>query len=249
MSLKISLAIAAHNEEKYLPYLLNSLIDAPIYELVICLDNCTDNSKDIVEKFKRRTSFKVKIVELKNKTWHNPTAEPFAVAAKNCIGDVVYVAGADFYIDQGIFRSNWSNSDVQSFGLTNYSLNSENGFIIYFRHLFRTNYERLRWRMKGLGYCSCPYAYKKGVYKSVQHEDVDSEDWRFLTLTQQKGFRYKFHGSSCLHLRPDGPRNLRFKAEEAASYVPVWKAIGLSLIQLNLGYFKWYWKRKRVRNR
>lgn len=240
--MKISVAIAAHNEEKYLPFLLNSLVKAPIYELVICLDNCSDRSKTIVENFRKRVSYNVNVVELKHKTWHNPTAEPFAVAAKNCVGDVVYVAGADFYIDNGIFNSNWSHFDVQSYGLRNYSLNqSENSFLIYFRHVFRTLYERLRWRMKGLQYCSCPYAYKKEVYKTVQHEDFDSEDWRFLMRTQQKGFRYRYQGSSCLHLRPDGLRNLRFKAEEAARYVPVWKAIALSLIQINLGYFKYYW--------
>jgi glycosyltransferase involved in cell wall biosynthesis len=245
MALKISLAIAAHNEEKYLPYLLNSLIGAPIYELVVCLDNCSDKSKEIVENFRRLVSYNLNIVELKNKTWHNPTAEPFAVAAKNCVGDVVYVAGADFYIDQKIFLSDWTNSDVQCFSLRNYGLNpSDNGFVVFFRHFFRTHYEKLRWQMKGLKYCCCPYAYRKEVYKKVQHEDVDSEDWRFLMRTQQEGFRYTFHNSGCLHLRPDGERNLRFKAEEAANQVPVWKAMGLSVLQLNLGYFKWYWKKR-----
>ncbi len=242
--MRISLAVAAHNEEKYLPFLFNSLINAPIYELVICLDNCSDKSKDIVVKFSQVATFRVKIVELKNKTWHNPTAEPFAMAAKNCSGDVVYIAGADFYIDQSIFRSNWTNIDVQSFGLRNYSLVSRNGFVTHVSYLFRTFYEMLRWRMKGLQYCSCPYAYKKKVYRIVQHEDVDSEDWRFLMLTQQKGFKYKFHRSSCLDLRPIGLRNLRYKAEEAASYVPVWKAIGLSLVQFSPGYFKFYWKKR-----
>ena len=83
--------MAAHNEEKYLPYALGSLVGAPVDELVVCLDRCSDRSLEIIKN--APLNCEKKIIDLGAKSWRNPSAEPFAVAAKAATGDVTYCIG------------------------------------------------------------------------------------------------------------------------------------------------------------
>jgi glycosyltransferase involved in cell wall biosynthesis len=242
---RISVVMAAHNEEEYLPYSLNSLAGAPIDELVIVLDRCTDESLRIVENFK--CNFEKKIIQLQEKRWKNPTAEPFAVAAKAATGDIVYVLGADIYADQKIFRADWSNLDYRSWSHEGYPLaKKDQMLIVRVRENLANAYEKLKCRLVGLKFATGVYAYKKHVYTVVQHQDYDAEDQLFLNTCAKKRLRYKFENSRCLHLRPDSDRSIKFRARIGVTdyHVPVWKAVFYSMKFLNSLYFKEYWKTK-----
>jgi len=65
MQTLISVVIAAHNEESYLPYCIAGLIPCSIHEAIFVLDRCTDRSKEII--LNTRFPFKVKILELKDR--------------------------------------------------------------------------------------------------------------------------------------------------------------------------------------
>ncbi len=243
--LRISVVMAAHNEEEYLPYSLNSLAGAPIDELVIVLDRCTDSSLEIVKNFK--CNFEKKIIQLHEKRWKNPTAEPFALAAKAATGDIVYVLGADIYADQKIFHANWSNIDYRSWSHEGYPLTKkERMLMVQIRENTGNFYEKLKCRLVGLRFATGVYAYRKYVYDVVQHQDYDAEDQLFLNTCAKKRFRYKFESSRCLHLRPDCDRSIKFRAQIGVTdyHVPIWKAVFYSFKSLNSMYFKEYWKTK-----
>ena len=52
--MKISVIIPAYNEEKYITKCLNSLIEQNYddFEIIVVLNNCTDNTESIVNGFK-----------------------------------------------------------------------------------------------------------------------------------------------------------------------------------------------------
>lgn len=104
METVISVVVAAHNEESYLPYCIAGLIQCKdIYEVVFVLDRCTDRSREII--LNTNFPFKVKILVLKKKRWKSLTAEPFALGCKAASGNVIYVVGADIYVDPRISKS------------------------------------------------------------------------------------------------------------------------------------------------
>jgi len=49
--LRKTLVIVIRNEEKYLPYCLASLWNAPVDEFIFVLDRCTDGSEKVVKHF------------------------------------------------------------------------------------------------------------------------------------------------------------------------------------------------------
>jgi len=85
-----------HNEEKYLPYSLNSLkcIERELNQLIFVLDNCTDNSEQ-----KIRNVFPNAKLYIKNRhTWRFYVAESFQYGFDKAKGDVVWAIGADLGI-------------------------------------------------------------------------------------------------------------------------------------------------------
>ncbi len=57
-SRKISFLIPAHNEEKIIGKTLDNLFNLPYnnYEVIIGLDGCTDNTEQIVRKFRKKSN-------------------------------------------------------------------------------------------------------------------------------------------------------------------------------------------------
>jgi glycosyltransferase involved in cell wall biosynthesis len=242
---QISVVVAAHNEENYLPYCIASLIQSDIHEVIFVLDRCTDRSKQII--LNTCFPFKVKILELKEKRWKSLTAEPVALGCKAASGSIIYVVGADMYLDSRIFNIDWTDMDVCSFKLTSYRLFGKktlmSTLITRLRNFTGPNYEKIKTKMVHMPFGTGLYAFKKTVYDKVPHIDCVSEDQYFLNTTIQKGYRYKyFDWSKSLHLRPDNPRSLKFRAELGAKeyHVNLIKAIRYTLKYLNLYYLREY---------
>jgi len=71
----ISVVMPVHNEEKYLPYSLASLLRCPIDELVIVLDRCTDRSTIITERFAKIAPYNVKLIQKNSRKWKYQSAK------------------------------------------------------------------------------------------------------------------------------------------------------------------------------
>lgn len=93
--MKVSVVIPAYNEEKYISIPLNSLSKQSFqdFEVIVCLNNCTDRTREVVEKIGRWTSMNFKIVEEKRKgvAWARNTG--FEAAT----GDIIASADADTF--------------------------------------------------------------------------------------------------------------------------------------------------------
>ncbi len=94
MSVKLSIALCTYNGEQYLPELLESLLSQTRQpdELVICDDQSSDATQDIIEAFKKRCHFLIK--------WHrnesrlNSTLN-FANAISLCNGQYIALCDQD----------------------------------------------------------------------------------------------------------------------------------------------------------
>jgi glycosyltransferase involved in cell wall biosynthesis len=211
--MKFSIVIPVHNEEKYLPYCIAGLLECPLYEVVFVLDRCSDRSLEIVESVDY--PFRVKVEEIKKKKWNSPTAEPVFTGFKEATGDVAYAVGSDFYLDPSIFKVDWTKIDVCSFELNAYALYGDvkSKFMAKLREQVLVNYEKMKSRMKHLDFGTGLYAFRTSMYKDFQHVDYDSEDSYFLNTSIKKGYRYRYVPSKSLHLRPQNPRSLKFRAQ------------------------------------
>jgi len=60
--IRVSFAVISHNEEKIIGRMLDSL--SPIaWEVVVYLNNCSDNTPQVIKDFSKRTGIKIKIIE------------------------------------------------------------------------------------------------------------------------------------------------------------------------------------------
>ncbi len=87
---KISVIMAIHNEETYLPKSLTCLKNEDI-KLIVILDRCTDNSKKIVENLFPEAI----IVEKKATRWVNSYAENLQIGYEKTTGKYVGILDAD----------------------------------------------------------------------------------------------------------------------------------------------------------
>jgi len=87
----ISVIMPVHNEEDYLPISLETLKEAPISELIVILDRCTDNSEAIV----RKNISKAKIIKKKQCKWRNSYAENLQLGFEYASGNVICIHDAD----------------------------------------------------------------------------------------------------------------------------------------------------------
>jgi glycosyltransferase involved in cell wall biosynthesis len=240
---KISVVVAVHNEEKYLPYCIAGLVQSQIYEVVFVLDRCTDRSAKIIES--ARFPFKVRVIEMKEKRWKSPTAEPAAIGCRAAEGDFVYVVNCDMYVDPRMFMVDWTGMDFCSFVLKSYPLwgNVRSMFMAKLRERLILNYERMRSRTLHKRYGTGAYAFRKSIYQFCPHIDCDAEDCYFLSTCMYKGYRYRyFWRVGVLHLRPDNPRSLRFRARLAVCkyHVSLPKAVYYALKYLSPTYLEEY---------
>lgn len=212
---KVSAVVPVHNEEKYLPYCIERLLKSQLYEVVFVLDRCTDKSKEIIES--ADFAFRVRVIEIRNKKWDSPTAEPFAIGLREASGDFVYSVPCDIYVDPKIFSVNWTNIDLCSFSLSEFPLygNEKNKLMTKFREFIGIKYEKVMCKRRGLPYVTGVYGFRKSIYNDIRHRDTDAEDSDFQYRCILKGYRYKHFSSNCIHLRPISmtPRGLKYKIQ------------------------------------
>ncbi|MCS7113619.1 MAG: glycosyltransferase family 2 protein [Nitrososphaerota archaeon] len=87
----VSVIMAVHNEERYLPRSLSALAKSEFKEFIVILDRCTDNSENIVKKFFP----KAKIVRKYSQKWKNSYAENLHIGFNNAESDLICIHDAD----------------------------------------------------------------------------------------------------------------------------------------------------------
>ncbi|MGA9069058.1 MAG: glycosyltransferase, partial [Terracidiphilus sp.] len=94
LPLRISVALCTYNGERYLREQLNSIASQTRvpYEVVICDDNSTDATLDIVESFVQSVSFRVRV---EHNSFRLGSTHNFEKAIQSCTGDLIALCDQD----------------------------------------------------------------------------------------------------------------------------------------------------------
>ena len=118
----ISIIIPVYNAEKYLSRCLDSIIESlePFSgEILLVNNNSTDNSSEIIEKYKKKFPRLVKLLQCKKAG----AAAARNFGAKHARGDYIWFIDADDRIDKDAIRkllaeTKQTNADILMFGAT-----------------------------------------------------------------------------------------------------------------------------------
>jgi len=203
---RLSGAMPVHNEEKYLPYGLASLTEAPLDELCIVLDRCNDRSEQIIKNWIKRCKPKYKVVlySKQDSYWRNKRAEAFQKAFELCSGDVIYSLAPDCIYPKQIF--NWKiflHYDFVAFYYRPYDLQKPAVYSAYSHILTRIR-----------GFKNHPLPFRMGVFgvkrelwqkiggfrDTEQHGFIEEYDL-ILRLQRAKAKMHFIKDANVLHLR------------------------------------------------
>jgi len=187
-----------HNEEKLLPYCLASLKDAPLSELVVLLDRCTDNSEALIRAFKPK--YPVKVFFAREHTWRNRVAEVVNECFGLCSGDVVYDLFADVVYDVAIFDASFFECcDMVSFRCLPWDVGVP-AWRVWYENFLRKAFEKVDfgesvWR-------GMVFGTKRKVWQQLGFRDVPSQFGEHLQFRDyrdrlvQSGYNYCFVGDT-----------------------------------------------------
>jgi glycosyltransferase involved in cell wall biosynthesis len=110
--MKLSVVIPAYNEEDYIGIPLNSLSqqDYKDFEIIVCLNNCTDNTEKIVEGIAKKNNLNLKIVKERKKGVSHARYTGFNHAR----GEIIASVDSDTY-----YPKDWTQKIISSFSQEN----------------------------------------------------------------------------------------------------------------------------------
>ena len=242
------MVIAIHNEEKYLPYCLASLWDAPVDEFIFVLDRCTDGSEKIVKHFAAHHT-NCKILYKTDKRWLQPVGEAFDYGASVATGDYVFMVPADAIIDLRVFDETHLRGKPLMFRYYNYNVFGSKIPYAYEKILFQI-YDWLRlpsWQcfMEAL-------PHERRVRGRLPPEDilgfrkVPQLVLKNIIAESEKRFQC-IQNTKILHLRPGLSKEeqlLRGVARYVLGY-PLWKVLLHSLLFFRIYVLVGYLQAKR----
>lgn len=272
--MKISCVMPIHNEEKYLPYSLNSLLNAPIYEIVCVLDRCTDKSKEICRRFSVLAPFRVRIIEKNFSEWKNPASESFELGAMEATGHVIFSIGADCVFDPKIFQQKyWEDPNINALGYTYwhgqlYGSLLERIHCVYVNTLLRIFKHLPLWKKLSYGLTGF-YGVRREIWNKVHLRDIPSEYMvhlreianiiktiRFIekapiqwdNTKEWLKYGYILIESDTIHLRAGLSKSRQLMSGIGQYYhrrfYPLWRVILQSIVYLKFHVFIGYWKTK-----
>jgi len=99
--LSYSIAMCAHNEEKYIKQALESIFRQTVKpeKVVLVLDRCVDKTGEIAREFP------VEIVEKKHKKWDNSYAENLEIARQRINTEFLAIVDADVVLEPNYFKT------------------------------------------------------------------------------------------------------------------------------------------------
>ena len=92
--MKLSVAFIVYNGSNYMEQQLDSILNQTVKvdEIVVCEDNSTDNTKEILEKYNKSNPGLFKILHNTQNLGSNKNAEK---AIQHCTGDIVFLSDQD----------------------------------------------------------------------------------------------------------------------------------------------------------
>ena len=96
---KVSIIVPIYNVEKYLDRCLESIVNQTFQDIeIICVNDCSpDNSKKIVEKYKKNYNQMIKVIENKQNYGLGKTRE---IGIENATGTYIMCVDSDDYVDK-----------------------------------------------------------------------------------------------------------------------------------------------------
>jgi len=220
--LKISLVCPVHNESQYLPYFLASLkdIENEVDEKIFVLDNCTDDSKKLIDQHLPDA----KIYELSKHLWKFYAAESFQHGFNQAKCEIVLAVGADLILDSRIpfiIQQVFADKKVGMvcFRYLNYSLFSTLLRIHgEYNNLYMTILQRLRKETRHMGV----YAFRQQMMLEIGSlSDIISEYDEYCRRSKQEGWEVVYIPfTQTLHLRPGVTSEKQFMQGVARYYLP-----------------------------
>jgi len=220
--LKISVVCPIHNEKEYLPYFLASLnkINDKIDEKIFVLDNCTDNSKPLIENYFHDAIF----YELRDHIWRFYAAESFQYGFDNATGDVILAVGADLVLDSdiiSILQKQFVNKKVGMvcFRFLNYDLFST---LLRLRGEYNNLYMTMLQHIRNETRYTGVYAFRKQMMVEIGGlADIISEYDEYCRRVKQEGWNIVYITyTRILHLRSGLSAKKQFMQGVARYYLP-----------------------------
>jgi glycosyltransferase involved in cell wall biosynthesis len=189
--------MAVHNEEAYLPLSLESLKEAPISELVVVLDRCTDRSEAIV----RKEFPEARIITKTEAKWKNSYAENLQIGFNNSSMDIMCIQDADIKSSPKVFQVLEGKLDDTiasvSPALETYKRASLLNFVY---HYWEKTFELISLGREPRG--GFRLIKRKALEKVGGFKDVEAPDTQLDLDLRKAGYESKFVKEvTCLHLR------------------------------------------------
>lgn len=229
----VSLIMAVHNEEKYLPRSLPPLVKSNIKEFIVILDKCTDNSENIVKRYVPNA----KIIKKNKQKWRNSYAENLQIGFNIAECNLICIHDADIESPPNFIYTlaKYINDIVVSVSPMIYTDKNASFLNLFYYYWEKTyNFAPLgREPRGGVRLIKYNCLEEVGGFK-----DVEAPDTQLDLDLRQKGYQTKIVDEvRCLHLRKfsfskaihsqilSGKMRRRIK-------MPLWRVLGHSIIRL-----------------
>jgi len=242
---KISLIMAIHNEEAYLPKSLSALKENEneIDEFIFILDRCIDNSERIVKSF-----FPNAKIIIKNKCkWKNSYAENLQLGFQHSTGDIIFILDADIRIPKNLIKTLLPKLKGKIASVSPKIVTDKNASLLNLLYY----YWEKTYRIAPLGKeprGGCRLIKRKCLEEVNGFKDVIAPDTQLDLDLRKMGYESKFvENVICYHLRKFSFKkamNSQIMAGRMRKQInmPFWRVLGHSILRIRplviLGYLK-----------
>ncbi len=239
----ISVVMAIHNEEAYLPISLKSLKASPIAELIVILDRCTDNSEIIV-----KSEFpNANVIKKEKVKWKNSYAENLQIGLEHSNSEFVCIHDADIKGSPEVFRILISVLRDSTVSVSPAIETCKDiSFLNLLYHYWEKSYRLFPFGREPRG--GFRLAKREILEKIGGFKDVEAPDTQLDLDLRRAGYNSKLvEEAICLHLRrvsikrAIGSQRLSGRMRRRMK-MPFWRVLGHSLVRLRpfvlYGYYE-----------
>lgn len=224
---KISVIVIVYNEERYIEGCIKSILNQSFknFELIIVDDCSTDNTFNIVNRFKD-----IRIVKIRNKKNYN-VAKARNIGLKAARGDLVFFTDADCVADR-----DWLKSGLEQF--KNKAVIGVSGLTYYVTKNYKPAIRDIvRGEQKDDIYATCNMAYRRDTMQKLHgfnesRYDTAYEDGDLALRARKLGKIVCFKGMKVLHQKKEYSIGILFKRAK-------WVKYKVRIIKDNYFFPKW----------
>lgn len=169
----VSGVMPVKNAEEYLPYSLATLLHAPLDELIVVIEDSSDNSENILKKF--HPNYPVHLFHKKTRKWNNKIADAVEYGFALARGDVIYSLFSDCAFDVNIFSPSalalFKRYDMISFQYYVRDLHT-NPIQTNYESLLRRAFEKIDFKQQM--WIGAIFATKRQVWRKIRFRDTPS---------------------------------------------------------------------------